>query len=97
MNNLSIDEIIELMEELLDNSSAMPFSSKKMIDCEQMRDYIDNLHLSLPAELEKAKETQPPACAAIRSGQNNPSKIMDERDLKNEDFAEWFKEDIKNR
>ncbi len=58
MNNLSIDEIIELMEELLDNSSAMPFSSKKMIDCEQMRDYIDNLHLSLPAELEKAKETQ---------------------------------------
>ena len=55
MSNLSIDEIIELMEELLDNSSAVPFSSKKMIDCEQMRDYIDNLHLSLPAELEKAK------------------------------------------
>ena len=56
---MTVQEIIDLMEELLDNSSAVPFSSnKKMIDCEQMRDYIDNLSLSLPTEIKKAQETE---------------------------------------
>ncbi|MCD8094582.1 MAG: hypothetical protein LUE12_00385 [Ruminococcus sp.] len=55
---MNIDEIIDLMEELLDNSSAVPFSNKKLIDCEQMRDYIDQIRLGLPAEIKKAKETQ---------------------------------------
>ncbi len=55
---MTVQEIIELMEELLDNSSAVPFSSKKLIDCEQMRDYIDNLSLSMPAEIKKAQETE---------------------------------------
>lgn len=56
---MSIQEIIDLMEELIDNSSAVIFSSnKKMIDCEQMRDYIDNLRTNLPGEIKKAQETQ---------------------------------------
>lgn len=75
-NNMSIDEIIELMEELLDNSSAVPFSSKKMIDCEQMRDYIDNLHLSLPPELEKAKETQRQRENIIAEGNAEAEKVI---------------------
>lgn len=58
MLNMDHKEILELMEELLDNSSAVPFSSKKLIDCEQMRDYIDNLSLSMPAEIKKAQETE---------------------------------------
>ena len=79
MNNLSIDEIIELMEELLDNASAMPFSSKKMIDSEQMRDYIDNLHLSLPPELEKAKETQRQKDNIISDANAEAEKIIRKR------------------
>lgn len=55
---MTVQEIIELMEELLDNSSAVPFSNKKMIDPEQLRDYIDNLNLNLPAEIKKAQETE---------------------------------------
>lgn len=46
--------------------------------------------------LEKAKEAQPSAGNTARPAANNPSKIMDERDLKEEDFAEWFKVDLKN-
>ncbi len=47
-----------MMEELIDNSSAVPFSSKKMIDCDQMRNYIDTLRLNMPGEIKKAKELQ---------------------------------------
>lgn len=53
---MNADEIIELMEELVDNSSAVPFSNKKLIDCEQMRDYIDNLQMQMPNEIKKSKE-----------------------------------------
>ena len=55
---MNYDEILEMMEELIDNSSAVPFSGKKMIDCDQMRTYIDTLRLNMPGELKKAKELQ---------------------------------------
>lgn len=54
---MNIDEILNLMEDLLDNSSSVPFSNKRMIDCEQMREYVESIRLNLPAELKKAKDT----------------------------------------
>lgn len=54
---MNIDEILNLMEGLLDKASTVPFSNKKMIDCEQMREYIDTIRLNMPAELKKAKDT----------------------------------------
>lgn len=53
---MSIDEILELMDGLLDNSSSVPFSNKKMIDCEQMREYIDSIRMNLPGEIKRAKD-----------------------------------------
>ena len=76
MGNLNIDEILVLMEELIDNSSAVPFSSKKMIDCDQMRDYIDNLRLNLPSEIEKAKETQAQKDNIIAEANAEAEKII---------------------
>ena len=35
---MTVEEILELMDELLDKSSSVPFSQKKMIDVEQMRE-----------------------------------------------------------
>ena len=40
---MTVEEILELMDELLDKSSSVPFSQKKMIDVEQMREYIDSI------------------------------------------------------
>ena len=54
---MNIDEILNLMEGLLDKASTVPFSNKKMIACEQMREYIDTIRLNMPAELKKAKDT----------------------------------------
>lgn len=54
---MNIDEILDLMDGLLDKSSSVPFSNKRMIDCEQMREYVDTIRLNMPAELKKAKDT----------------------------------------
>lgn len=53
---MNVDEILELMDELLDKSSSVPFSTKKMIDVEQMREYIDSIRLNLPGEIKRAKD-----------------------------------------
>lgn len=55
---MTYKENIEVMEEILDNSSTVPFSSKKLIDCELMRDKLDALRLSLPTIIKEAEETE---------------------------------------
>ena len=46
-----IDDILDMMDDLLDNASSVPFSVKKsIIDCDQMREYIN-----LPQEIKQAK------------------------------------------
>ena len=54
---MTIEEILDLMEDMLDNASSVPFSNKKIIDCEQMREYVDSIKLNMPTELKKAKDT----------------------------------------
>lgn len=54
---MNIEQILELMEELLDKSSSVPFSNKRMIDCEQMREYVETIRLNMPSEMKKAKDT----------------------------------------
>lgn len=54
---MTTEEILNLMEELLDTASSVPFSNKKMIDCEQMREYVESIRLNMPTEVKKAKDT----------------------------------------
>ena len=51
-----IDDILDMMDDLLDNASSVPFSVKKsIVDCDQMRDYINEIRLNLPQEIKQAK------------------------------------------
>lgn len=51
-----IDDILDMMDDMLDSASSVPFSVKKsIIDCEQMRDYINEIRLNLPQEIKQAK------------------------------------------
>lgn len=51
----NIDEILESMDELLDNSPGVPFSGKKvMVDVEKMRELIGDVRLNLPQEIKNA-------------------------------------------
>ena len=54
---MTIDEILEMMDDLLDKSVTVPFSNKKcMVDSEKLREYIDNIRYNLPTEIKKAKQ-----------------------------------------
>ncbi|MBQ8624405.1 MAG: ATPase [Oscillospiraceae bacterium] len=54
---MTIDEILEMMDDMLDKAVTVPFSGKKcMIDADKLREYIDNIRYNLPTEIKKAKE-----------------------------------------
>lgn len=51
-----IDEILDMMDDLLDKGSSVPFSVKKIIiDSERMRECINDIRLNLPSEIKDAK------------------------------------------
>lgn len=77
---MNFDEILEMMEELIDNSSNLLFSGKKMIDCDQMRTYIDTLRLNIPGEIKKAKETQSQKEAILAEANAEAKKIRKQAD-----------------
>lgn len=56
---MSIDEILEEMDELLDKSSSVPFMShKKIVDGERLRELINDVRLNMPHELKEAKKIE---------------------------------------
>jgi F0F1-type ATP synthase membrane subunit b/b' len=56
---MSIDEILEEMDELLDKAASVPFvSHKKIIDGERMRELINDVRLNMPHELKEAKKIE---------------------------------------
>ncbi len=56
---MSIDEILEEMDELLDKASSVPFAAhKKVIDGERMRELINDVRLNMPHELKEAKKIE---------------------------------------
>ena len=53
---MSIDEILDDMDELLDKASAVPFAShKSIIDGERLRELISDIRLNMPQEIKHAK------------------------------------------
>ena len=56
---MSIDEILEEMDELLDKSASVPFMAhKKFVDGERLRELINDIRLNLPHELKEAKKIE---------------------------------------
>jgi vacuolar-type H+-ATPase subunit H len=54
--NSTIDEILNIMDELLDKAPVVPLSVKKvMIDRERMHECIDDLRMNLPSEFKQAR------------------------------------------
>lgn len=53
---MNIDDALEAMEEILDKAMQVPFSQKKgMVDVTALRDLIEDVRMSLPAEFNQAR------------------------------------------
>ena len=56
---MSIDEILDEMDELLDKAPSVPFvAHKKVVDGERLRELINDVRLNMPHELKEAKKIE---------------------------------------
>lgn len=74
---MTIDEILEMMDDLLDKSVTVPFSNKKcMVDSEKLREYIDNIRYNLPTEIKRAKEMVADRSEIIEDAEHKAEEII---------------------
>lgn len=74
---MTIDEILELMDEMLDKSVAVPFSNKKcLVEVEKMREYIDEIRYNMPNEIKNAKQMVFDRSQIITDAKKEAEKIV---------------------
>ena len=53
---MNVDELLDLLDETLEESTNLPFTGgKRMVDVDKVRDIIDDVRLNMPAEIKQAK------------------------------------------
>ena len=53
---MNVNELLDTIEDLLEQSTGMPLSGgKRIVDVEQIRDYLDDIRANLPVELRQAQ------------------------------------------
>ncbi|WP_058486336.1 hypothetical protein [Defluviitalea phaphyphila] len=88
----SILKLLELMEDILDNSSAVPFTGKVMVNKEELYEIITDIRLKLPNEIKQSKwvleernkiliDAQKEAENIIKEADDKLSKLIDENEV----------------
>ncbi len=89
---MEIFTLLETLEEILENSRAIPFSSKGIVDKEELLDIIKEIRIKLPDELKQAKwvkeergrilvEAQKEADDIVKEAENRIISMIDEHEI----------------
>ena len=89
---MEIFTLLETLEEMLEGSKSIPFSSKGVINKEEMLDIIKEIRLKLPDELKQAKwvkeerqrillEAQKEADDIVKEAENRIISMIDEHEI----------------
>ena len=89
---MEIFTLLETLEELLETSRNLPFSSKGIVDKDEMLDLIKEVRIKLPDELKQAKwikeerqrilvEAQKEADGIVKEAENRIISMIDEHEI----------------
>lgn len=89
---MEIFELLETLEDIIEKSRNVPFSSKGIVDKEEMLDLIKEIRLKLPDELKQAKwvkeerqrilvEAQKEADGIVKEAENRIISMIDEHEI----------------
>ena len=103
---MEIFELLESLEELIERSRNLPFSSKGIVDRDECLDIIKEIRLKLPDELKQAKwvkeerqrilvEAQKEADGIVKEAENRIISMIDEHEITRKAY-EQRKEIIEN-
>lgn len=89
---MEIFTLLETLEEALENSKAIPFSGKSIVEKEELLDIIKEIRIKLPDELKQAKwvkeergrilvEAQKEADDIVKEAENRIISMIDEHEI----------------
>ena len=79
---MGIFTLLENLNELIENSSRMPFSTKVMVEKEELAEIIEQIRLKLPDEIKQAKRIKDERLSIINEAQEEAEKILKEAEIK---------------
>ncbi len=79
---MEIFTLLENLEELIESGSKVPFSSKVMIDRDELSSLLEEIRLKLPDELKQAKRIKDERLNILNDAQDEAEKILKEAELK---------------
>ena len=66
---MNVNELLDTIEDALEESAGMPLSGgKRIVDVEQIRDYLDEVRSNLPVELRQAQSIVSDRAQLIEKG-----------------------------
>ena len=75
---MEIYTLLESLEELLESGAKVPFSSKVMVDIEELREILEDIRLKIPDELKQAKWVKEERQRIISDAEAEAKKMLND-------------------
>ena len=76
---MNVNELLDTIEDTLEESAGMPLSGgKRIVDVEQIRDYLDEIRQNLPVELRQANAQ---AQAIVKKAEERARVLVSEAEI----------------
>ena len=79
---MEIFTLLENLEDLLGEGAKVPFSSKVMVDADELREILEEIRLKLPDELKQAKWVKEERQRILQDAQKEAEDIVKEAETK---------------
>ena len=79
---MEIFTLLENLEDLVETGSKVPFSSKVMVDADELREILEEIRLKLPDELKQAKWVKEERQRIIQDANKEAEDIVREAETK---------------
>ena len=79
---MEIFTLLENLEELVESGAKVPFSSKVMVDIEELREILEDIRLKLPDELKQAKWVKEERQRIIEDAEKEAEGLLKQADQK---------------
>ena len=79
---MEIFTLLENLEDLVETGAKVPFSSKVMVDSDELREILQEIRLKLPDELKQAKWVKEERQRIIMDAQKEADQIVKETETK---------------
>lgn len=85
---MDVLKLIDEIEDILENSSSMPFSSKVMVDVDELYEILKEIRLKLPDEIKQATWIKDERQKILAEAQKDADTLLSEAELRLEELIE---------